>query len=434
MKKINVGIIGYGVVGKGTAEALVKNRALVAEKTGLDISLAAVADLYIDTRPDDILPLIPLKTKNADDIINNPEIDIVCELIGGYEYAKRFIIAALNAGKHVVTANKALLAVHGKELFALAEKKGVQIGFEASVGGGIPIIKVLKEDLAVNDIEEISAIINGTANYILTRMQGEGAPYDEVLKDAQRLGYAEADPSFDVEGIDSAHKLTLLASIAFGTWVEFKEVYTEGITKISTTDVEFAKEFGCTIKLLAIGKKHKDGVEVHVHPTMIPLSYQLAMVNDVFNAVHIKGDFVGKTMHYGRGAGGRPTGSAVAGDVINIARDIARGCPSLVPSLGFVKQRALPVKDIMDTSSAFYLRFNVVDHPGVLASIAGVLAENNISIRSALQRPPVSKNEEILPLVFLTHNTTGRKITQAVEKIDRLPSVKAKTVIIRVEA
>jgi homoserine dehydrogenase len=394
-----------------------------------------VADLYIDSREDNILPLIPLKTKDAKDLINDPEIDIICELIGGYEPAKSFITAALQNGKHVVTANKALLAVHGEELFSLAAEKGLEIGFEASVGGGIPIIKVLKEDLAVNNITEITAIINGTANYILSRMQQEGASYADVLKDAQRLGYAEADPSFDVQGTDSTHKLTLLSSIAFGTWVDFKKVYTEGITDISSTDVEFAKELGCTIKLLAIGKKHADGVEVRVHPTMIPMHYQLASVNDAFNAVQVQGDFVDKTLHYGRGAGSRPTGSAVAGDVINIARNIASGSCATVPALGFTGPIAekFPVKDINDIGSSFYLRFNVEDHPGVLSATAGILAKNGISIRSALQRPPLDDSEDILPLVFLTHEATGRQISGAVEEIDKLAFIKEKTVVIRVE-
>lgn len=432
-KVINVGIIGYGVVGRGTTALLVQNKQTILNKTGIAIQVHGVASLDLDEN-DEYLKDVPVKTNNGMDLVNNPDIDVIVELIGGYGAAKQFIEAAIKNKKHVVTANKALLAVHGKEIFALAAENNVEIGFEASVGGGIPIINVLKEDLAGNNIEEITAIINGTANYILSRMHSEGVSYQEVLKDAQKLGYAEADPTFDVEGIDSAHKITLLSSIAFGTWVNFNKVFTEGITKISASDVEFAKELGCVIKLLAIGKKHKGSVEVHVHPTMIPTHYQLASVNDSYNAVLVKGDFIGKTMFYGRGAGSLPTGSAVAGDIVRIARAVKSSSVGRVPALGFAGavEEKMPVKDISETSSTFYLRFTVEDNPGVLSMISGIMAEGSISIRQAIQRPQTSEND-YMPLVFLTHETPEKSIKSAVAKIDRLDCVKDKTVIIRVE-
>lgn len=435
MSEINVGIIGYGIVGSGSAKALIQNKETIFKKTGININVRGVADTAILNKNDETLSLIPVKTTNADDLINDPQIHIIVELIGGYTVAKEFIMKAINAGKHVVTANKALLALHGKEIFNAALQKGVEVGFEASVGGGIPIINVLKEDLAANNIQEINAIINGTANYILTRMVHDGEQYQDVLKDAQRLGYAEANPSFDVDGIDAAHKLTLISSIAFGTWVDFKKVYTEGITQISTVDIDFAKELDCTIKLLAIAKRDAEGVEVRVHPTFIPRNYQLAAVNDSFNAVQLKGDIVGTTLHYGRGAGSLPTGSAVAGDIIRIARHVLSGSVNSIPALGFTGQieERLPIKDINNISSAFYLRFTAEDTPGVLSAIAGILAKNGISIRSALQRPQGDEDNAYVPLVFLTHKTNGCNIDAAVKEIDKLPSIHEKTVIIRVE-
>ena len=434
MKKVNVGVIGYGVVGKSTVDTLIKNKEIIRLKTGVEINLMGVADISFRDKPEAALPDVQIITADAADLIANPDIHIIAELIGGYDHAKRFITEAINNGKHIVTANKALLAVHGKEIFALAKEKGVELAFEASSGGGIPIIKVLKEDLAANNITEINAIINGTANYILSRMTDEGQDYTTVLKDAQKLGYAEADPGFDVDGIDSAHKITLLSSIAFGTWIDFNKVYTEGITQISAVDIDFAKELGCAIKLLAIAKKCDDGIEVRVHPTMLPNHYQLASVNGVFNAVQINGDIVGNTLYYGRGAGGVPTSSAVAADIVSIARNIVNKSVGRVPSLGFEQppEKKYPMKSIKDVVSAFYLRFMAGDHPGVLSSIAGILAKNDISIRSALQRAPQSVGESV-PLVFLTHETTGRQIDSAVQEIDSMDNVFGKTVIIRVE-
>ncbi|MDR0454398.1 MAG: homoserine dehydrogenase [Deferribacteraceae bacterium] len=432
MNKVNVGIIGYGVVGKGTVDTLVQNKETIRLKTGIEINLMGVADLAFKGKSP--LPFTQITATDGMELINNPDIHIIVELIGGYDHSKRFITAAINNGKHIVTANKALLAVHGKEIFTLAKEKGVEVEFEASVGGGIPIIKVIKEDLVANNISEINAIINGTANYILSCMTNEGQDYALVLKDAQKLGYAEANPSFDVDGIDSAHKITLLSSIAFGTWVDFNKVYTEGITRISAVDIDFAKELGCTIKLLAIAKKNGDEIEVRVHPTMIPNHYQLASVNGVFNAVQIHGDIVGNTLHYGRGAGGMPTGSAITSDIVNIARNIVNKTIDRVPALGFEQplEERYRMKSIKDVVSSFYMRFMAADLPGVLSSIAGILAKNNISIRSALQRGLQPKDENV-PLVFLTHETTARQIDSAVKEIDNMDLVSDKTVIIRVE-
>ncbi|MCX8084990.1 MAG: homoserine dehydrogenase [Calditerrivibrio sp.] len=434
MKTINVGIVGYGTVGKGTVNVLLENAKTIKSKTGIDIKVKSVADLAIENFKDSYLEQIPNKYKDATDIINDPEIDIVVELIGGYTAAKKIILDAIDKGKHVVTANKALLAVHGTEIFKRAEEKSVQIGFEGSVGGGIPIIKVLKEDLAANNIKEIYGIINGTANYILTRMEKEGKEFDEILKDAQKLGYAEADPTFDIEGIDTAHKITILSSIAFNTVIPFDKVFVEGISNIKQVDIDFAKKLDCKIKLLAIAKKHENDIEVRVHPTMLPERYILSKVENVFNAIYIVSDKVDRTIHYGRGAGSLPTGSAVAGDIISISRDIVCGCPKRVPVLGFTGEyrQYYPVRSIDDIRSSFYLRFMAVDKPGVLSKIAGVLGKYNISISAAIQ-PGVSSPDNVVPLVFMTHEAIGRNVSNAVKEIDAMEYVKSKTVVIRVE-
>jgi homoserine dehydrogenase len=431
MRKVKVGLIGYGVVGKGFATAIIKNKSVICDKTGIEIELAAVADFGIKEPYDELLSAIAYKTKDAEELVSDPSIDIIVELIGGYTAAKEYISKAIRNKKQVVTANKALLAVFGREIFSLAAEFGVSVGFEASCGGGIPLVSVLKEDLAANNILEVCAIINGTANFILTRMTYEGATYEAALAEAKTLGYAEADPTFDVEGIDSAHKITLLSSIAFGTWVDFKKVYTEGITKLSPVDINFAKELGCAIKLLAIGKKTENGIDVRVHPTIISLTHRLASVNDSFNAVLVKGDVVGDTFFFGRGAGGLPTGSAVAADVIKLSKEIANKSVHRVPPLGFLSHKVLNVTDIKDVVSAFYLRFETEDTPGVLSGVAGVLAKNNVSIKSALQRP--YENDLQIPMVFLTHATTGRQIDNCLKEIAGFPFIKGEPVAIRVE-
>lgn len=429
---VKVGIIGYGIVGKGTVSTLIDNAKIIKSRTGLDIVLKGIADLNIDKCNDIYTEKIQIKTKNAEELIDDPEIDIIVELIGGYGAAKTFITKAIAKGKSVVTANKALLAVHGKEIFSMAEEKGVRIGFEGSVGGGIPIIRVMKEDLTANNIQEITAIINGTANYILTRMTKEGKAFEEVLKDAQEKGYAEADPTFDVEGIDSAHKICLLASLAFSTFIPFDKIFVEGISNIKPIDIQIARELHCVIKLLAIAKMDENGAEVRVHPTIIPETNMLASVDGVFNAICVLGDKVGTTMHYGRGAGGAPTGSAVAADIINIARDIAF-CKGGARVPVFIRQDdAVTIKNIKDVTSSYYLRFIVADNPGVLATIGGVLAKNNISVSSALQREKEDKSG-FVPLVFMTHEVLGSNIIKAVAEIDSLPVVAEKTVVLRVE-
>lgn len=433
-KVINVGIIGYGVVGKGTVSALVDNFSTIKSKTGLEIIVKGVADINIDKVKDEYLSKIDIVTKDAMDIINNESINIIVELVGGCTFAKNFVLSALKNKKHVVTANKALLASCGSEIFALACENGVDIGFEASVGGGIPIIRVMKEDLSVNNINEIYSIINGTANYILSKMTEEGKEFQEVLQDAQKLGYAEADPTYDIEGIDSAHKLSILSSIAFSTIIPINKVFVEGITNIKPIDIATAKEFGYVIKLLAIAKRHDNQVEVRVHPTMIPVTNSLAQVNGVYNAVYVKSDKTGNTLHYGRGAGGQPTGAAVAGDIINIARNINLGINVRVPVLGYVeKDENIDIIDIKNISSSFYMRLIVEDAPGVLAQVGLVLASNGISVSSALQREVATDNKGYIPLVFMTHEVIGSSIIKAIEEIDRKPFVKEKTIIIRVE-
>ncbi|MDR2400588.1 MAG: homoserine dehydrogenase [Deferribacteraceae bacterium] len=431
MTKVRIGLIGYGVVGRGFVAAIKKNRAVIYDKTGIELELSAVADLNIASSYDQFLEDVPFKTRDAEELVTSPNIDIVVELIGGYTVAKEFITKAIANKKYVVTANKALLAQFGREIFSQADEAGVGVGFEASCGGGIPLISVLKEDLAANNILEVCAIINGTANFILTRMTYEGATYETALAEAKTLGYAEADPTFDVEGIDSAHKITLLSSIAFGTWVDFKKVYTEGITKISTVDINFAKELGCTIKLLAIGKRTEKGIDVRVHPTIISLKHRLAAVNDSFNAVLVKGDIVGETFHLGRGAGSLPTGSAVAADVIKLSKEIVNRTAPRIPPLGFLSPKELNLTDIKDVESEYYLRFETEDTPGVLSGVAGVLAKNSVSIKSALQRP--YENELQIPMVFLTHTTTGRQIDDCLKEIIRFPFIKGEPVAIRVE-
>ena len=433
-KVVNVGIIGYGVVGKGTVAALMDNYETVKRKTGIDIVVKGVADITIDKKQDEYLSKIDIVTKDAMDLITNKDIHIIVELVGGYTFAKDFVIKALENKKHVVTANKALLATYGKEIFPLAKKMGVDIGFEASVGGGIPIIRVMKEDLAVNNILEIYSIINGTANYILTKMTEEGKEFADVLKDAQKQGYAEADPTFDIEGIDSAHKLSILSSIAFSTMVDMDKVFVEGISNIKPIDIAIAKEFGCVIKLLAIAKRHGNDIEVRVHPTMIPFTNTLAQVNGVFNAVYLKSDRTGPTLHYGQGAGSVPTGAAVAGDIINIARNIASNINVRVPVLGYEKQEEyINIIDIKDIHSSFYMRLMVEDTPGVLAQVGLILANNGISVSSALQRESSVECSGCVPLVFMTHEVVGSQIINAVKEIDAKPFIKEKTVIIRVE-
>ncbi|MDI6864503.1 homoserine dehydrogenase [Thermodesulfovibrio yellowstonii] len=422
MKQFKVGIIGFGTVGTGTAKIILSQKELIKKRTGIELILKKVADKDIK-RPREIsLPegvLIP----DAWEIINDPEIDVVVELVGGIHPAKDFIIEALKKGKHVVTANKALLAEEGNEIFSIAKEKGLQIGFEASVGGGIPIIKVMREGLVANKMLAIYGIINGTTNFILTKMTNEGIDFQDALRQAQELGYAEADPTLDIEGIDSSHKITILASLAYGIPLSFNKTYCEGITKITAQDIAFAREFGYKIKLLAITKILDGEIELRVHPTMIPEDYLIAKVDGVFNAIYVEGDSVGATLYYGRGAGSMPTGSAVVSDIV----DIAKGANSL--PLDFSEKYS--VKPIEEIESMYYFRFTALDRPGVLSKISGVFGQHNISIASVIQKG--RSKAGAVPLVILTHKAKEKDVLEALEKIDKLPVVAAKSVFIRVE-
>ncbi len=432
MRQINVGIIGFGTVGKGTVKVLLNNKEIIGERLGTEIKIKKIADLNI-TASRGIEIKKELLTTDALQVINDPEIDIVVELIGGYNPAKDFILKALKNKKHVVTANKALLALEGYEIFKCAEENNMCIGFEASVAGGIPIIKAVKEGLVANNIQSIYGIINGTSNYILTKMTDEEREFGEVLKKAQEMGFAEADPTFDIEGIDTSHKITILATLAYGTRVKIKEVYTEGITKVSPLDIKYALELGYKIKLLAIAKDVNGEIDVRVHPTMVPLSNPLSTVGGVFNAIRITGDSVGETIFYGRGAGEFPTASAVVADIVDISRDILTGSKNRVPLLSFqsgcIKNKK--IRKISKVRSKFYFRFSVIDKPGVLSKISGILGENNISIASVLQKE--RKEGEEVSVVIMTHEALEENVEKALGVTDKLPVVLKETVLIRVE-
>lgn len=430
--RIGVGIVGFGTVGTGVAKILLNNAAVMSRRTGAPIELVRVADLDIE-RDRGVLLRPGLLTTDIKRVLTDPDIDIVIELIGGYDTAKRVILDAIASGKHVVTANKALLALHGEEIFEAATRNGVNVGFEASVGGGIPVIRALTEGLAGNTIESIYGIINGTSNYILSRMTREGHGFDEVLKDAQQAGYAESDPTFDVAGIDSAHKLAILVSLAYGTPVNVKEIYTEGITNITPTDIAYAKQFGCTIKLLGIAKLVDGEIEARVHPTMLPSASPIAQVEDVYNAIQLVGDAVGDVVLYGRGAGSMPTGSAVVGDVIAIGRDLLKGAIGRVPVASFQQDQRRPIrlKQMEEISSLYYLRFTVVDRPGVLAKIAGELGRCGISISSMVQQG--RREGQTVPVVIKTHTARERDVQTALREINRTAFVSEPTRLIRVE-
>lgn len=426
---INIGIIGFGTVGSGTAKILLYNRDMLSKKSGIDINIKKIADL--DTKkdrgvklPDNVL------INDADKILNDPDIDIVVELIGGIKPAKDFILKAIRNKKHVVTANKALLAKEGNEIFAEAEKHGVEIGFEASVAGGIPVIKVLREGLIANKILAVYGIINGTSNYILTKMTNDKVEFSDALKEAQHLGYAEADPTFDIEGIDSAHKLAILATIAYGMPLSLDKIYTEGITRITAQDIEFAGELGYKIKLLAIAKSSNNEVELRVHPTMLPKDYFISKVDGVFNAINVQGDAVGDTLYYGKGAGDMPTGSAVVSDIIDIARNINKNAVGRISS-NVVKNTGLKIKSMDDIEAMYYFRFSALDKPGVLSKISGVLGNYNISIASVIQKE--RRIGEAVPLIVLTHRAKEKDVVKSVSEIDKLPIVADKTLYIRVE-
>jgi homoserine dehydrogenase len=430
-KVINVGIIGFGTVGTGTARILIENADIIQRRLGAPVVLKKISDLDVKRDRGISLGNVQLTT-SAQDVLTDPDIDVVVELIGGYKPAKEFILEAIRNKKHVVTANKALLAVHGEELYAAAEKAGVTLGYEASVAGGIPILAAIRSGLAANNIESIYGIVNGTCNYILTLMTNAGRKFDEVLKEAQAMGYAEADPTFDIEGIDSAHKLAVLTMLAYGTPVKFDDIYTEGISKITPLDIDFARDLGYKIKLLAITKMANGEIEARVHPTMLPETYPIATVDGVFNALAVVGDAVGSTMFYGRGAGDMPTGSAVVSDVISIGRDILAGSVGRSPVTAFRDRKTLKIRKMDDITSCYYLRFSALDKPGVLSRITGVLGKNNISISSMLQKG--RKVDEAVPIVMMTHEAVERDVRKALDEINKMDCVAGATVVIRVEA
>jgi len=433
LKPIKVGVLGLGTVGGGTVNVLKRNAAEIARRAGREIVItrASAKDLnkqrICDTQGI-ILSADPL------DIINDPEIDIVLELIGGAGAVKDMVLTALANGKHVVTANKSLIALHGNEIFAKAGEKGVIVAFEAAVAGGIPIIKAIREGLSGNQIQWLAGIINGTGNFILTEMRDKGRDFDDVLAEAQALGYAEADPTFDVEGIDAAHKLTILASIAFGIPLQFDKVYTEGITRITRTDVEYAEQLGYRIKHLGIARQTPEGIELRVHPTLIPERRLIANVNGVMNAVLVKGDAVGATLYYGAGAGAEPTASAVVADVIDVVRALTSDPENRVPHLAFQADALadIPVLSSERFKTAYYLRLNAEDKPGVLADVTRIMAAHNISIEAIIQKEP-SKGEITVPIIMLTQITLEQEMNAAIADIEALPTVTGTINRIRME-
>lgn len=430
MKDVSVGICGLGTVGGGTFNVLTRNASLIAGRAGCSIRIGRVASR---TPRDDIeLGDIPFST-DIFDVVNDPAIDIVVELIGGYDTARELVLAAIRNGKHVVTANKALIAVHGNEIFEAAQAKGVIVAYEAGVAGGIPVIKAVREGMAANRIDWIAGIINGTGNFILTEMRA-GREFAEVLKEAQALGYAEADPTFDVEGIDAAHKLTILAAAGFGVPLQFEKAYTEGISRITPYDIAHAELLGYRIKHLGIARRREDGIELRVHPTLVPQSHLIAQVDGVLNAVLVDGDAVGQTMYYGPGAGDEATASAVIADVVDVARTVASGSSQRVPFLGF-EESALDSLDVLpmeDIQSAYYLRIQALDRPGVLAKVASTLSEHGINIESIMQKESELKDGRI-PVIILTHTVQERQINRAIEELEGLTDIDGQVVRIRAE-
>jgi len=433
IKPIQVGLLGIGTVGSGTFAVLSRNGAEIIRRAGREIQISMVADL--DTkRAEGIVKGRAKVTANADDIINNPDIDIVVELIGGYGIAKTLVLKAIAAGKHVVTANKALLATHGNEIFAAASKAGVMVAFEAAVAGGIPIIKALREGLTANRIEWIAGIINGTSNFILSEMRDKGLAFADVLKEAQRLGYAEADPTFDIEGVDAAHKLTIMSAIAFGIPMQFEKAYVEGISKLTREDIGYAEELGYRIKLLGITRRAKNGFELRVHPTLIPTKRLIANVEGVMNAVMVKGDAVGTTLYYGAGAGSEPTASAVVADLVDITRLHTADPENRVPHLAFQPDQMAntPILPIGDVETSYYLRLRVKDQPGVLADITRILADQRISIDAMVQKEP-AEGEEQVDIIMLTHKAVEKDVNAAIASIEALAVVMGKVTRIRLE-
>jgi len=433
MKEIKVGLIGFGTVGAGVGKILQKNSRLIEKRMGAKIILKRVADIDIKTDRGVKLKRGVL-TRSAADVIEDPEIDIVMELIGGIEPAKTCILKAIRNKKHIITANKALLALHGDEIFKEAYRFGVNVNFEASVGGGIPLIRSIKEGLVANRIQSIFGILNGTSNYILSKMTDEGRNFKEVLKEAQEKGYAEANPTYDIEGFDAAHKLAILIRLAFGTPLRFEEIFIGGISEITPLDIQFGQEFGYRIKLLAIAKMDQGKIEARVHPTLIPKRHLLSTVEGVFNAIYIKGDAVGPTLFYGQGAGQMPTGSAVISDLVELGRNLLiQATGRRVPPLSFQESaiEKISLKKMEDVVMPFYMRFSVLDRPGVLSKISGILGKNDISIASVIQKG--RKIKGAVPVVMMTHEAKEKNVHRALKEIDQLGVILGKTIFIRVE-
>jgi homoserine dehydrogenase len=433
MKPVKIGILGLGTVGCGTVKVLARNGQEITRRAGREIKIVeASARDFGKKRPcsTEGIRLV----QDPREIVRNPEIEVVVELIGGYDLARELVLEAIANGKHVVTANKALIAMHGNEIFAQAQKKGVMVAFEAAVAGGIPIIKSVREGLAGNRIEWLAGIINGTSNFILTEMRDKGADFADALKEAQRLGYAESDPTFDVEGVDAAHKLTILAAIAFGIPLKFKQAYTEGITRITRMDVQYAEELGYRLKLLGIARRANGGVELRVHPTLIPERRLIANVEGAMNAVLVKGDAVGPTLFYGAGAGAEPTASAVVADLVDVVRTLTVDPNHRVPHLAFQPDALTdtPILPIEEIETSYYLRLHALDKPGVLADVTRILAEQQISIEAILQKEP-HVGEDTVPVIILTQRVKEKNMNEAIARAEKLASIKGHVARIRLE-
>jgi len=433
MKPINVGLLGIGTVGGGTFTVLQRNAEEITRRAGRPIRITVVADKNVELAKK-VTGGACRVTDDAFAVVNDPEVDIVIELIGGYGVAKELVMKAIANGKHVVTANKALLATSGNEIFKAAQDKGVMVAFEAAVAGGIPIIKALREGLSANRIEWIAGIINGTTNFILSEMRDKGLSFDTVLKEAQRLGYAEADPTFDIEGVDAAHKITILSALAFGIPMQFDKAYVEGISRLDAVDIKYAEQLGYRIKLLGITKRTPEGVELRVHPTLIPSKRLIANVEGAMNAVVVQGDAVGSTLYYGKGAGAEPTASAVIADLVDVTRMATSDPQNRVPHLAFQPNamadiKILPMDDVI---TSYYLRLRVQDKPGVLADITRILADEQISIDAVIQKEP-GEGEEQTDLIMLTHQTREKRINAAIVKIEALGVVAGKVTKLRLE-
>ena len=433
MKPINVGLLGLGTVGAGTIEVLRRNKEEIARRAGREIRISHATARDLTKARNFSLDGIEMLT-NADELVIHPDIDIVCELIGGDTFTKALVLKAIANGKHVVTANKALLAKHGTEIFAAALENRVTVAFEAAVAGGVPIIKALREGLTANRIEWIAGIINGTSNFILSEMRSRGASFDSVLAEAQAMGYAEADPTFDIEGIDAAHKLTILSAIAFGVPPQFDKAYTEGISTLTDKDIKYAEQLGYRIKLLGITRRANDGIELRVHPTLIPEKRLIANVEGVMNAILVKGDAVGATLYYGRGAGGEPTASAVVADLVDVARMMTADPEHRVPHLSFQPDQLhdTPILRMEQVETGCYLRLRAFDKPGVMADVTRILADGSISIDAILQKE-AEEGEDLVDVIILTHRSVEANVNTAIARIEALPTISAKVIRIRLE-